>query len=180
MESSLKLWDMFNMDYAFLSFKILVGVLAVLTLFAVRRYLKKKPYEFILVFMRPGVNDHVKVRGSSLDFKHEHGNKKYEIKSDRLYRVKPRFPVRVWWWFIGVKERFLTVYRHKQTVPIAPIPVQVTARILKEVHESRALGMAMRSEFKVPMDLKKILMIVGFLVLVAIVYVLVMGGELAI
>lgn len=168
------------MDYAFLSFKILiVFVLLPLLLIAVRRLLKKEPYTFILVFMRPGVNDHVTVRGSSLDFKHEHGKKEYEVKSDRLYRVKPRFPVRFWWWFIGVKEKFITVYRHKQTVPVEPIPVQVTARILKEVNESRALGQAMKSEFKVPMDLKKLLMIVGFLVLVAIVYVLVMGGELA-
>ena len=180
MESSLKLWGISDMDIGFLVFKILiVFVLLPLLIIAVRRLLKREPYEFILVFMRPGVNDHVTVSGSSLDFKHAHGNKNYEVKSDRLYRVKPRFPVRLWWWFIGVKERFTTVYRHKQTVPVEPIPVQVTSRILKEVHESRALGQAMRSEFKVPMDLKKILMIVGFLVLVAIVYVLVMGGELA-
>ena len=180
MESSLKLWGMSDMDIAFLVFKILmVFVLIPLLLVAVRRILKKEPYEFILVFMRPGVNDHVKVGGSSLDFTHKHGKKEYEIKSDRLYRVKPRFPVRLWWRFLGVKERFLTVYRHKQTTPIEPEAIQVTARILKEVHDSRALGQAMRSEFKVPMDLKKILMIVGFLVIVAIVYVIVMGGDLA-
>lgn len=158
---------------------LIVFVLVPLLIIAVRRILKKEPYEFILVFMRPGVNDHVSVRGSSLDFEHEYEKKAYKIQSDRLYRVKPRFPVRVWWKFIGVSERFQTVFQHKNTSPIGPIPVQVTSRILKEVHESRALDKAMRSEFKVPMDLKKILMVIGFIVLVAVIYVLVMGGELA-
>lgn len=156
-----------------------VVVIPILGFIILRIVLKREPYEFDMVFMKPGVNDHVMIRGSSLDFEHEIDGKKYEIKSDRLYRVKPGFPVRIWMKIRSVRERFTVVYPDTKTEPIAPVEVGVTARILKEVNESRALDKALRSEFKVPMDMKKILLIIGFLVICSIIYVL-MSGEIAI
>lgn len=168
------------MDAGYLLFLCLViGIPSIILILVLKKNMKREAYEFVLVFMRPGVNDHVLIRGSKLDFIFEHDKKKYQIKSDRLYRVKPPRPLRLWWRFIGVKERFLSVYPHGEKEPIGPTQVKVTTRILKQVNDSRALNKAMSSEFKVPWDLKKILMIVGFVVIVAVVYVLVMGGELS-
>lgn len=156
-----------------------VVVIPILGIIIARIVLKCEPYEFDMVFMKPGVNDHVMIRGSSLDFKHEIDGTEYEIKSDRLYRVKPGFPVRIWMKIRSVRGRFTVVYPHKKTEPIAPTEISVTARILKEVKESRALDKALRGEFKVPMDMKKILLIIGFIVIVSVIYVL-MSGEIAI
>ena len=168
------------MDFPNLVFMALAGiVIPILGLIIARIVLKRKPYEFEMVFMRPGVNDHVMIRGSSLDFEHEINGKKYEIKSDRLYRVKPGLPVRIWMKIRSVRERFTVVYPYKKTKAISPPDVTVTARILKEVNESRALDRALRSEFKVPMDMKKILLIIGFLVICSVIYVL-MSGDIAI
>lgn len=163
-----------------LALMMISGVAASILMFLTARiFLKKKPYEFEMVFMRPGVNEHKMIRGASLDSEYEIDGEKYEITSDRLYRVKPRFPVRIFMRLRSIEQRFIVVYSHKKKDPIEPVDVTVTARILKEVNESRALDRAMRSEFKVPMDMKKILMILGVLIISAVIYVL-MTGEIQI
>ena len=155
---------------------VILGVAASIILFLIAGIvLKKKPYEFEMVFMRPGVNEHTMIRGASLDSEYEINGEKYEIKADRLYRVKPRFPIRIFMRLRSIKQRFIVVYSHGKKVPIEPVDVTVTARILKEVNESRALDRAMREEFKVPMDMKKILMILGVLIISAVIYVLMTG-----
>ncbi len=156
-----------------------VLVIPTLGIIVLRIILKREPYEFELIFMRPGVDDHEKIRGSSLDFEHEIDGKKYRIEPDRLYRIKPGIGGKIWRGITGVKESFLVIYQHKKRNPISTPNVQISARILKEVHESRALGTALKSEFKVPMDLKKLALIIGFVVIAAVVYVLV-TGEIAI
>lgn len=159
---------------------VISGVAASILVFLIARVvLKKKPYEFEMVFMRPGVNEHTMIRGASLDSEYEINGEKYEIKADRLYRVKPRFPIRIFMRLRSIKQRFIVVYSHGKKDPIEPVDVVVTARILREVNESRALDRAMRSEFKVPMDMKKILMILGVLIISAVIYVL-MTGEVQI
>ena len=145
-----------------------------------RNFLRSKPYQFDLILMSPGVNDHFRIEGDSLEFEHEHGGKKYQVKADRLYRVRVGMMTSLWFRVKGIKKRFLVAFHHKKTSPIAPVDVKVTARVLKEVNESRALGKALRGEFKLPMDLKKILLVMGFIVVVIIAYVMVMGGGLTI
>lgn len=141
---------------------------------------RSKPYQFDLIMMSPGVNDHYRIEGENLEFEHAHDGKKYEVKADRLYRVRVGLWMSLWFRVKGIKQRFLIAFHHKKTSPIKPVDVKVSARVLKEVNESRALGKALRSEFRVPFDLKKILLIMGFVVVVVIAYVMVMGGGLTI
>lgn len=155
---------------------ILVGVFS---LALIRRLLKSDPYQFEIVLMSPGVNDHQIVSGVELEWEFEHDGKTYEIKSDRLYRVKVGRVVGLWFYLRGIKKRFLIVFQHEKTEPITAEEVDVSTRVLKKVNESKALGKALRSQFAVPMDLKKILLIIGFIVVVVIAYVMV-TGELAI
>jgi len=133
-----------------------------------------------MIFMKPGIDEHTKIRGSSLEFETEKINgKKYQIKADRLYRVKAGPRGGLVRWIKGITGSFIAVYQDKQTDPIVTPSVAVSSRILKEVHESRALGSALKSEFKVPWDMKKILLVIGFIIIAAVVYVLV-TGEIAI
>ena len=151
---------------------VIVPVLAGLILRAV---LKKKPYKFKMIFRTPGVDQVVTAYGDSLDLKHKIGNMLYEIKAERLYRLKPGRVRKILNKFIGIKKSFVIVYQNGKTEALAPGTVKVSARILKEVSESRALDKALRSEFKVPWDLKKILMVVVFLVVAVIVWVVISG-----
>lgn len=152
---------------------LIIGICIFLIFWKIVRV--SNPYEFVLVFMNPGVNDHVIVRESSMNFDYKYKKKKYSIKSINLYRVKPRIFTRLIFKIRGIKQRFLIIFQHRKKTPISPIKVKVSARILNEVNESRALDKALRSEFHVPMDLKKLLMIMGFIVIVAVVYLVVTG-----
>lgn len=151
---------------------VIVPVLAFLIL---RVVLKKDPYKFKMIFRTPGVDKHFSVYGDSLDFKHKIGSDEYEIKAERLYRLKPGRARKILHKIRGIKESFVIVYQAEKTEPLAPVTVKVSSRILKEVSESRALDKALRSEFKVPWDMKKILMVIGFLVVAVIVWVVISG-----
>lgn len=158
---------------------MLAFIVCLFSLALIRRFLKSDPYQFEIVLMSPGVNDHQIISGAALEWEFTHEKKKYQIKSERLYRVKVRLPLRVWFYLRGIKQRFLIVFQHKKTKPVTAEEVEVSTRVLKKVNESKALGKALRSQFAVPMDLKKILLIIGFLVVVVIAYVMV-TGEVAI
>jgi hypothetical protein len=162
---------------------IVVGIeialgLAVILFLLIRKRLSSQPYEFLLCFMRAGVNTHKMITGSELDLTHTEGSTKYTIKADRLYRVRPGRLARLIMRFKGVKQRFAIIFQQGKKTGISPPEVKVSARVLKEVNESRAIDRALRSEFKVPLDLKKILMIIGFVVVVIVAYVYVMGEGL--
>ena len=164
------------MELPVLIFWIVVGLMSPVLIFLILRVvLKKKPYKFKMIFRTPGLDEHFTVYGDTLDFSHKVGEKEYSIKAERLYRLKPRIHIRMWYKFRGIKKSFIIVYLDKQTDPVAPVPVEVSARILREVSESRALDKALRSEFKVPWDMKKILMVIGFLVIAVVVWTLISG-----
>lgn len=154
-----------------LIFWLLMLVIVPVLIFLIWRNLKKLPYKFDMVFMTPGINDHQNVDGEKLDFKH----KDHEIKAERLYRLKPGALRKIWFKLRGIKESFIVVFQYEQTEPIAPVEVAASARMIKVVSESRALDKALRSEFSVPWDLKKILMVIGFLVIAVVVWFLISG-----
>ena len=154
---------------------LMVTVVPVLVFLILQVWLKKPPYRFKMIFRTPGVDAHETVYGDTLDFKHKIKNQEYEIKAERLYRYKPGIARKMLNKFRGIKETFFIVYLDQKTEPLAPVKVKVSARILKEVSESRALDKALRSEFKVPWDMKKILMVIGFLIVAVIVWVVISG-----
>lgn len=159
---------------------ILIAVIFVMLIFLmIRVRFKAKAYEFDLVLMRPGVNKHIRISNDELEFEHTENGKKYKINPDRIARVKVGRITSAIFRVRGIKKRFLIVFQHKKTESISAKAPKVSGRVLKQVNESRALGKAMSSEFKLPMDLKKILLIMGFIVVVIIAYVLV-TGEVAI
>lgn len=156
---------------------IVILLCVIVFVMVLRRSLKKKLYKFKMVFRAPGVDKHMTIYGDDLDSTHTIDSKTYEIKAERLYRLRPRIARRLWNKFRGIKASFIIIYQHRKTNPLAPVEVKVSARILKEVSESRALDKALRSEFSVPWDLKKILMVMGFLVVAVAIWVL-MSGEI--
>ena len=138
-----------------------------------------KKYKFEMIFMKPGVNEHEFFRSEDLDVEHDHDSKKYEIKSERIYRVKPGLLKRIHFRIVGINQLFIIAFQAGKTEPIKPGSVKVTSRILGEVKDSQALKKALKNEFAIPMDLKKIVIIIGC-VLLAVVVFLVATGQLVI
>ncbi len=158
-----------------ISWSVLGVAASILIALIIRVLIKKTKYRIEMVFMTPGLNDHQVVDGDELDFTHTVGEKKYAVKAERLYRLKPGFLKGLWCKYKGIKTSFIVVYQHNKTDPVAPVTVAVSARILKKVSESRALDKALKSEFSAPWDLKKILMVIGFLVIAIVVWYLISG-----
>ncbi len=154
---------------------LMLIIVPALSFMILRIVLKKPPYQFKMIFRSPGVDEHITVYGDKLDFEQEIEKKKYAIKAERLYRVKPGLWMRIFNKFRGVKESFVIIYLHNKKTALAPVTVHASARIIYEVSQSRALNKAFSSEFSVPWDLKKILMVIGFLVVAVIIYVVISG-----
>ena len=136
-------------------------------------------YQFELVFMEAGVNKHIFTRKNELSFEYKNNSKKYQIKSDRLYRVKPGITRRLIYKLKGIKQGFIVIFQKGKESPVIPVDVKITSNVLGEVRDSRALSKAFKSEFSVPMDLKKILIIMAFVV-IAVIAFLVMTGQVVI
>lgn len=155
---------------------MILGFLMIFVYLIVRWRLNiEKKYQFEFVFMRPGVNYHEIIRGDELEFKHKYESKDYNITSERLYRVKPRFMKRIQFKLVGINQKFIVTFQNEKYEPLEPVKVQVSSRILGEVKDSRALFKALKNEFSIPMDLKRIVIIIGGIIIVALVYLVATG-----
>jgi len=157
----------------------LIVTVCIFMVFLIWRTRVQKIYQFEMIFMKPGVNEHEFFKSENLDFEHDHDSKKYKIKSERIYRVKPGLFTRIKFKLMGINQLFIIAFQAGKTEPIKPGPVKITSRILGEVKDSQALKKALKNEFAIPMDLKKIVIIIGC-VLLAVVVFLVATGQLVI
>ncbi len=155
------------------------GIVGLFSLAILRYVLRDDPYRFEIVLMKPGVNQHFELKGKSLNFDFRYDDKgeakTFNVKSDRLYRIKLGWRARLKYWFRGRQALFWVQFREGSDEPVNLPKYEVSARILHEVNESRALDKAMDSEFKVPWDLKKFVIVFGVIVIGAIVYLYMTG-----
>ena len=155
---------------------MILGALMIFVYLIVRWRLNvEKKYQFEFIFMRPGVNYHEIMRGDELEFSHKYETKTYKITSERLYRVKPRFMKRIQFKLVGINQKFIVTFQNGKYEPLEPVKVKVSSRILGEVKDSRALFKALKNEFSIPMDLKRIVIIIGGIIIVALVYLVATG-----
>jgi len=154
----------------------ILGVLMIFVYLGVRWRLNvTKKYQFDFIFMRPGVNYHEIIRGDELEFSLNYESDEYKITSERLYRVKPRLMKRIQFKLVGINQKFIVAFQNGKYVPLEPVKVNVSSRILGEVKDSRALFKALKNEFSIPMDLKKIVIIIGGIMIVALIYLVATG-----
>ena len=178
-------WFMFLSDLMSLTLEWKIAILVTFSLCGIILYFLLKivsqgdQYQFELVFMDAGVNKHIFTRKNDLSFEYENNSKTYQIKSDRLYRVKPGIMRRLIYKLKGINQGFIVIFQKGKESPVVPVDVKITSNVLGEVRDSRALSKAFKSEFSVPMDLKKILIIMAFVV-IAVIAFLVMTGQVVI
>jgi hypothetical protein len=140
----------------------MVGLLIV-TLMKAKRTTK---HEFRIIEMSEGLNTWELVYNEKLSFKHG----KYEIEPEALYKVRPRFGDRVRWFINGIDAGFIIVFKKDTATAIKFARPTRSAEVLLTVEQSRALGRALRDEFKQAIGGRTIWIIIFVIVVGVLVY----------
>lgn len=138
---------------------------------AIRRK-KDRQYEFRICIMKEGVNNWDSVRKDTLSWKYSDS---YQIEPNCLYELELNPKLRFRHWFKRVKNTFIVIFRQDNPQGIVYEEPDRSAYTLKVVEESRALGMALRDEFKKAMGFKTIFVLIVLAIVIAVVYAVITG-----
>lgn len=139
-----------------------------------------KNYEFEIIILKPGVNSHSTHTGKDMTHGHKGPDEKtYELKAENLYRIKPDIITRLKYKLRGINAGFIIPFKSGSEDPISYSVPAFSARVIKTVHESRALSSALKDEFAKELGLKTFFMY--FLLMAgAVVVFLVLTGQIAV
>jgi len=106
-------------------------------------------YKVSVRILIPGCNIHKDVTTRELPCDVEIGDKTYKIGIEDMYKVKHSFIKRPIYWLMGVKGRYLCVFRSSENgAPIRNIETQATPVLIRNVKKSKILGKALAEIFK--------------------------------
>ncbi len=123
-------------------------------------------HEIRIITMGEGLNSWEFVTNEALSFKH--GGK--TIEPDALYRVRPGLATRIRWKLAGISGGFITVFKKGETKAIKYEKPNRTAETLLTVKESRALGQALKDEFRQALGGRTIFIVIFVVVVGVLVY----------
>lgn len=126
--------------------------------------------------MKEGVNSWERIKKDSLSWKYSDS---YQIEPNCLYEIEMNPGLRIKQWRNRIKNSFIVVFRENKTHGVVFTEPERSAYTLKVVQESRALGLALKEEFKQAMSFKRIFILVVLAVVIGVVY-MVVTGQLAI
>jgi len=133
---------------------------------------KGRKYEFRICIMKDGVNIWKIEKGDSLTWKHSDS---YQIEPNCLYELEMNPILGIKHWAKKIKNSFIVVFREDKPKGIVYEEPERSAYTLKVVEESKALGMALREEFKQAMSFKRLFMLVVLAIVIGVVYMVVTG-----
>lgn len=141
---------------------------------------KKRKYAFTVIILGP-VNKHYNYVKDSMAHIHEilGRTESINVKPKDLYRLKAGLLTRLRYKIRGIDSGFLAVFGEGSEEPISYDAPKYSARVLKEISESRALKTALKDEFAKAMDTKALFMYF-LLIAGAIVIYLFMTGQLSV
>jgi len=128
-------------------------------------------YKIKVVILTPGCNVHVDIKPKTLPHKFkvttklesEEKSKEYTVKLEDLWKIKYIFLKRPLYWVLGIKGRYLCLFRSNETGdPIKTVKTQATPTLIRNVKRSRILKKALAEVFKVGMGgLGKFIIVIG-------------------
>lgn len=133
---------------------------------------KNREYEFRICIMKDGVNAWKIERKGSLTWNYSDS---YQIKPNCLYELEMNPGLGIKQWAKRIKNSFIVVFREGNPNGIVYEEPERSAYTLKVVEESRALGMALREEFKKAMSPKRLFILVVLAIVIGVVYLVVTG-----
>ena len=136
---------------------------------AIRRKNDRK-YEFRICIMKHGVNSWDIVQRDELSWKYSDS---YEIEPNCLYEIEMNLRLRLKHWLKRIKNSFIVVFREGQPQGIMYNEADRSAYTLKVVEESRALGLALKEEFKKGISVKNIFVLIVLAIVIGVAYMIV-------
>jgi len=133
---------------------------------------KNRKYEFRICIMKEGVNVWDIILGDSLAWEYADS---YQIEPNCLYEREMNPGLRIKHWAKRIKNSFIVVFREDNPQGIVYEEPERSAYTLKVVEESKALGLALKEEFKQAMSVKKIFLLVVLAIVIGVVYMVVTG-----
>jgi len=137
---------------------------------------KNRQYEFRICIMKDGVNIWESVKKDTLTWKYSDS---YEIEPNCLYELEMNPGLRIKHWAKRIKNSFIVIFREEKPKGIVYEEPERSAYTLKVVEESKALGLALKEEFKQAMSIKRIFILIVLAVVIGVVY-MVATGQLSI
>jgi len=122
--------------------------------------------------MKEGVNSWERIKKDSLSWKYSDS---YQIEPNCLYELEMNPGLRIKQWRNRIKNSFIVVFRENKPQGVVFTEPERSAYTLKVVQESRALGLALKEEFKQAMSFKRIFILVVLAVVIGVVYMVVTG-----
>jgi len=122
--------------------------------------------------MKDGVNSWESVKKDSMTWKYSDS---YEIEPNCLYELEMNPGLRIKQWAKRIKNSFIVIFREDQPQGVVYEDPERSAYTLKVVEESKALGLALREEFKKAMSTKSIFLLVVLVIVIGVVYMVITG-----
>ena len=133
---------------------------------------KNRQYEFRICLMKDGVNTWDIVKKDSLTWKY---TDIYEIEPNCLYELEMNPGLRIKQWANRIKNSFIVIFREDKNLGIVYEEPERSAYTLKVVEESKALGLALKEEFKQAMSPKRLFILIVLAIVIGVVYMVVTG-----
>ena len=133
---------------------------------------KNRKYEFRICLMKDGVNIWDIVKKDSLEWKYADS---YEIEPNCLYELEMNPALRIRQWAKRIKNSFIVIFKKDKNQGIVYEEPERSAYTLKVVEESKALGLALKEEFKQAMSPKRLFILIVLAIVIGVVYMVVTG-----
>lgn len=133
---------------------------------------KDRQYEFRVCLMKDSVNSWERVKKDNLSWTYSDS---YQIEPNCLYELESNLGLRIKQWRNRIKNSFIVIFREDTPQGIVFTEPERSAYTLKVVEESKALGLALKEEFKQAMSFKRIFILVVLAVVIGVVYMVVSG-----
>ena len=118
-------------------------------------------YKIKVVILTPGCNVHLDIKSKTLPHKFkvlkkledgEEEEKEYTVKLEDLWEIKYIFLKRPLYWVMGIKGRYLCLFRSNEAGdPIKTVKTKATPTLIRNVKRSRILKKALAEVFKMGM-----------------------------
>lgn len=131
----------------------------------------KPKYEFEIVVLKPGINDHSVHINENMNHEYE----SYKIKPENLFKVSPGIFDRIRYRIQGIDSKFMVIFQETEDTPISYETPKYSSRVLKTVSTSKALSSALKDEFAKALDPKKFFMYFMLIVGAIIAYLVITG-----
>lgn len=133
---------------------------------------RDRQYEFRICIMQNGVNSWEMVRKDSLSWKYSDS---YQVEPNCLYEVEMTLRLRLKHWLKRIKNSFIVIFREDKPKGIIYHKADRSAYTLKVVEESKALGLALKEEFKKQLSVKRIFILIVLAIIIGVVYMVLTG-----